>query len=74
MAHHTEQAGFPNIPLNAGMKLRIRALSPTTDAEVAGVTSTQWSIYGRDKSIGVEGLLSDTVPGWIPGEVEGTGG
>jgi len=52
MAHHTEQAGFPAIPLTAGMILRIRALSPTTDAEVAGVTSTNWAIYGYDESEG----------------------
>lgn len=58
MAHHTEQAGFPAIPLNAGMKLRLRALSPTTDAAVAGVTSREWSIYGRDES----DELADVVP------------
>lgn len=50
MAHHTEQVGFPPIPMQAGMTLRIRALSPTTDAAVAGVTSTNWAIYGRDES------------------------
>lgn len=50
MAHHTEQVGFPAIPLDPGMILRIRALSPTTDAAVAGVTSTSWAIYGYDES------------------------
>lgn len=50
MAHHTEQVGFPAIPLSAGMKLRIRALSPTADAAITGVTSTAWSIYGYDES------------------------
>lgn len=50
MAHHTEQVGFPAIPLNAGMKLRLRALSPTADAAVTGVTGSEWSIYGRDES------------------------
>lgn len=50
MAHHTEQVGFPAIPLSAGMKIRIRAISPTTDAAVAGVTATTWAIYGRDES------------------------
>lgn len=58
MAHHTEQTGFPAQPLTAGMKIRIRALSPTTDAEVAGVTCSQWSIYGRD--------LSDPPPEVLP--------
>ena len=50
MAHYTEQAGFPAIPINGTMKLRIRALDPTTDAEVSGVTVSQWLIYARDKS------------------------
>jgi len=59
VAHHTEQTGFPAIPLSPGMKLRIRALSPTTDAAVAGVTSTNWAIYGYDQS-GQE--LTDVVP------------
>ena len=54
MAHHTEQVGFPAIPLSPGMKLRIRALSPTADAAITGVTSTAWSIYGRDESDGPE--------------------
>lgn len=50
MAHYTEQTGFPALPLKAGMKLRIRALSPTTDAEITGVTASLWAIYGRDDS------------------------
>jgi len=66
MAHHTEQAGFPAIPLNPGMILRIRALSPTTDAEVAGVTSTNWSIYGYDESEGPP--LASEIPRWLPEE------
>lgn len=57
MAHHTEQTGFPAQPLNAGMRIRLRALSPSADAEVAGVTCTQWSIYGRDESDEPEGLV-----------------
>ena len=67
MAHHTEQAGFPAIPLSGGMKLRIRALSPTTDAEVAGVTSTNWAIYGYDESPGPP--LTGEIPRWTPEEV-----
>jgi len=67
MAHHTEQAGFPAIPLTAGMILRIRALSPTTDTEVGGVTSTNWAIYGYDESEGLP--LAKEVPTWTPEEV-----
>ena len=67
MAHFTEQTGFPAIPLNGGMKLRLRALSPTTDAEVAGVTASLWAIYGRDKSPGLP--LAEELPGWVPEEV-----
>lgn len=54
MAHHTETVGFPELPLNGTMSVRIRALSPTTDAEVAGVTCTLWALYGRDESEEVE--------------------
>lgn len=68
MAHHTEQTGFPAIPLAPGMKLRLRALSPTTDAAVTGVTSTIWSIYGRDKSAGPP--LAEELPTWVPEEAE----
>ena len=50
MPHYTEQTGFPAAPLAEGMILRIRALSPTTDAEITGVTAGQWAIYGRDDS------------------------
>lgn len=50
MAHHTEQVGFPAIPLNAGMKVRLRAISPTTGAAITGVTAREWAIYGRDES------------------------
>jgi hypothetical protein len=67
MAHHTKAAGFPQIPLQSGMKIRIRALSPTTDAEVTGVTCTQFAIYGRDKSGGLP--LEDAVPDYVPEEV-----
>lgn len=52
MAHHTEQTGFPAIPLRGGMKIRLEARSPTTDAAVTGVTSTLWAIYGYDESEG----------------------
>ena len=69
MAHHTEQVGFPAIPFRPGMRLRLRGLSPTTDAEVAGVSATQWSIYGRDKARG--GPFSEEIPAWVAGDEEG---
>lgn len=55
MAHNTEQVGFPAIPLNAGMQIRIRALSPTADSTVSGVVFQQWAIYGYDESDQPEG-------------------
>ena len=64
MAHYTEQTGFPAQPLNGGMRIRLRALSPTTDAEVTGVTCTQWAIYGRDLSD--EPPLAQELPTWVP--------
>jgi len=69
VAHHVDKTGFPNIPLTAGMKLRLEARSPTTDAAVTGVTSSLWSIYGNDQS---EGLLQDVVPVYSPELSEGT--
>lgn len=59
MTHYTKTAGFPNVPLNADMVIRLRALSPTTDAVVSGVTCTQFAIYARDESGEEPG---DTVP------------
>lgn len=50
MAHHTEQVGFPNVPIQPGMRLKLEALSVTTDAAVAGVTCSRWSVYGVDQS------------------------
>lgn len=50
MPHHTEQEGFPPIPMNPGMRFRVRAISPTTGAAVGGVTATEWAIYSRDFS------------------------
>jgi len=50
VSHFTEQTGFPAIPLTPGMIVKLEARDPTTDAEVAGVTSTRWSIYGYDES------------------------
>lgn len=50
MAHNTDKTGFPDIPITPGMILRLEARSPTTDAAITGVTSSRWSIYGRDES------------------------
>lgn len=66
MAHHTEQVGFPELPLTAGMIIRLRAISPTTDAAVTGVTASEWMIYGRDKSPGAP--LAEELPVWVPEE------
>lgn len=59
MAHNTSKTGFPDIPIQPGMILRLEARSPTTDAAVTGVTSTRWSIYGRDES---GGAVEDVTP------------
>lgn len=69
MAHHTEQAGFPALPLAPGMVVKLEARSPTTDAEVAGVTSSNWSIYGDDDAGGPP--LTLEVPRWSPTELKG---
>lgn len=69
MTHYTKAAGFPNVPITAGMKLRIRALSPTADATIAGVTCSQFAIYGRDKSPGPP--LDDPIPEYVPDESVG---
>lgn len=66
MAHHTLQAGAPNLPIGPGMKLVLEAIDPTTDASVAGVTSTRWTIYGRDLS-GVD--PTGVVPLYSPEDV-----
>lgn len=50
MPHQTLRTGAPNLPLTPGMVLKLEAQDPTTDAEVAGVTSARWSIYGYDES------------------------
>ncbi len=64
MTVHTLQTAFPNLPLKAGMRLRLEAINPTTGADVASVTSTRWSIYGYDKSPGSP--LAEELPTWVP--------
>lgn len=71
MAHHTEQAGFPAYALVPGLRVVLEARSPTTDAEVAGVVATRFSIYGYDRTPGDDPL--DEVPRWTPAEVFDSG-
>lgn len=66
MAHQTLQAGAPNLPLQAGMVLKLEAVSSTTDAAVAGVTSTRWSIYGYDATAQPLGDLFSVPPLLVP--------
>lgn len=67
MAHHTEQVGFPPVPCVAGMRIRVRAIDPTTGANVTDVIATEWAIYGRDRS---GPPVSEVLPAWVPGEAE----
>lgn len=46
MAHNVSKTGFPEIPLTAGMKIRLEARSTTADAAISGVTVSLWAIYG----------------------------
>lgn len=74
MTHYTKAAGFPNVPIQAGMKIRLRALSPTTDAEVTGVTCSQFAIFGRDLSDVIDDLDAlNPPPEWVPAGDEATG-
>jgi hypothetical protein len=59
VTHNTDKVGFPAIPLTSGMVITLEARDPTTDAEVAGVTSSRWMIYGEDESAGD---LTDVIP------------
>ena len=44
-----DKVGFPRLPLQRGMQIKVEAQSPTLDAGVAGVTTKQWLIYGLDE-------------------------
>ena len=59
MSDYTLQAPAPNLPLKAGMQLRLTAIDPVTRATVTGVTLSEWAIYGDDESLGVS---EDVVP------------
>ena len=63
MTHNTDKVGFPAIPLRSGMVLKLEARNPTTDAEVGGVTSTRWMIYG---SADEAQPLPDVIPLYTP--------
>ena len=66
MTHNTDKVGFPAIPLRSGMVLKLEARNPTTDAEVGGVSSTRWMIYGSDDS-GAD--IPDQIPLYSPAEL-----
>jgi hypothetical protein len=63
---YTLHEGFPDIPIEPGMRLRLNAVSPTTGNAVAGVTASVWSIYGRDTS---GAPLPDVVPLYTAEEI-----
>lgn len=71
MAHRTLQAGAPNLPLRGGMKLVLEAINPTSDAQVAGVVVTRWSVYGYDETEGPP--VSGDVPRWTAEAAGGAG-
>lgn len=50
MTHFNEQAGFPEYALVPGLRVKLEAVSTTTDTAVTGVTSTRFAIYGYDDS------------------------
>lgn len=58
---YTLHEGFPNLRLQEGMQVRLNAINPTTGAEVTGVVSSRWSIYGDDTGDNATGL-EDVVP------------
>lgn len=64
MTTFTLQAGMPAIPIAAGMKLKLEAVSPTTGAAVSGVKATAWTIYGLNVSQELD--LIDEIPAWVP--------
>jgi hypothetical protein len=56
------------------MILKLEAIDTTTGLDVSGVTSTRWSIYGRDLSPTDGGLdLPDVLPEWVPSGSAGAG-
>jgi hypothetical protein len=69
VAHNTDKVGFPNHPIRSGMRIVLEARDPTTDAQVGGVTASQWSIFG---TLVTSGALEDTVPLYSPEDVGGS--
>ena len=59
MTVHTLQSPAPNLPLKAGMQLRLVAIDPADGSTVTGVTLSEWAIYGDDESLGD---IGDVVP------------
>lgn len=67
MTHHTLQAGAPNLPLSAGMILKLEARSVTVDGEVLGAVGARWSIYGYDQGAqGAGGVIVAPDPLLVP--------
>lgn len=67
MTHHTLQASTWELPITAGMVLKLEAQSSTTDAEVTGVAVTRWSIYGYDETaVDIAGDLFSVPPLLVP--------
>ncbi len=52
MATFTLDGPLPSITIEPTMKLRIVAISPTTGAEISGVTAIRWAIYGETSQAG----------------------
>lgn len=66
MADFTLHEGFPNIPIEPGMQLRLTAIDPATGGAVAGVTASLWAIYGGDDSVD---NLPDVIPLYSPSDL-----
>lgn len=64
MTAYTLQAPIPAIPVVEGMILKLEAVSPTTALPVAGVTATEWAIYGVNVS--AEPDTPGELPSWVP--------
>lgn len=68
MTVFTLQAPMPMIRLLPGMKLKLEAINPTTGQAVAGVSASEWTIYGVDAlEAGAGGDLSSGPFMLVPG-------
>ena len=67
------QAGLVQVPLTPGCQVVWEAINPTTGAQVAGVTVTNPTVYGRDLTAGAEqgaSTIADVEPLFLPLPVE----